>query len=86
MKRWSKEILLSLKDTSCKVFFVIPPYNDAGVLYHDPEVENISSALQGGNALKEPDLPLKNFNGFAIYSQWEMTDEKWKEWDRVNNP
>ena len=48
MKRWSKEILLSLKDTSCKVFFVIPPYNDAGVLYHDPEVENISSALQGG--------------------------------------
>jgi hypothetical protein len=37
-------------------------------------------------ALKDPDLPLKNFNGFAIYSQWEMTDEKWKEWDRVNNP
>lgn len=25
-------------------------------------------------------------NGFAICSQWEMTDEKWKERDRVNNP
>ena len=58
----------------------------ANKIFKIPEVENISSALQGGNALKDPDLPLKNFNGFAIYSQWEMTDEKWKEWDRVNNP
>ena len=82
MKKWAKEILLSLQGSSCKVFFAIPAYDDAGVLYHDPEVENISSALQGCfRALSDEKVPLENLNGFAIYCQWEMTEEKWRQWD-----
>ena len=80
MTKWAKEILLSLQGSSCKVFFAIPAYDDAGVLYHDPEVENISSALQGCfRALSDEKVPLENLNGFAIYCQWEMTETKWRQ-------
>lgn len=80
MRSWSRELTETVSGTRCKLLFGLPAYEDAGVGYHDPRVENLSSALSGcaaGLAGKSAE----NFAGFAIYCEWEMTPEKWSVWE-----
>jgi hypothetical protein len=49
----------------------------AGADYHDPRVENLENALLGiHRGLSRNPLPT-NFQGVAIYSDWETSDQEW---------
>jgi hypothetical protein len=67
---------------SARVLLGIPAYEDAGVDYHDPGIENITNALAGIHAALErtPALP-QNYQGVAIYCDWEMNAQKWADFD-----
>ena len=78
MSDWTKQLTGAIRSTGCELLLGIPAYDDAGVGYHHPQVENINSALQGISA-----SPRKNaINGIAIYCEWEMDEAKWREWRR----
>ena len=76
MTDWTKQLTTAARSSTCELLLGIPAYDDAGVGYHHPQVENISSALQGISA-----SPRKNsINGIAIYCEWEMNENKWQIW------
>jgi hypothetical protein len=77
MAQWSREILDWSKPSS--VLLGLPAYEDAGVGYHDPKVENLTHALYGIQMQLShyETLPL-NYKGIAIYSEWEMDDKEWQ--------
>jgi hypothetical protein len=77
MRKWTGEILEWGRDS--EVLLGVPAYEDAGVGYHDPGVENLENALLGIHAglSRFPSLP-KNYRGIAIYCEWEMNDAKWE--------
>ncbi len=81
MRSWSRELTEAVSGTRCELLFGLPAYDDAGVGYHDPKVENLSSALSGCAAGLDG-RSVKNFAGFAIYCEWEMNPEKWSVWER----
>jgi hypothetical protein len=74
---WTEEVLTWSGNTD--VLLGIPAYDDHGVGYHHPEVENIPEAIIGINTgLKGfQNLP-DNYKGVAIYSEWVMSDKKWR--------
>ena len=76
MTDWTKQLTTATRSSTCELLLGIPAYDDAGVGYHHPGVENINSALQGISA-----SPRKNaINGIAIYCEWEMNENKWSVW------
>ena len=76
MTDWTKQLTSATRSSTCELLLGIPAYDDAGVGYHHPGVENINSALQGISA-----SPRKNaINGIAIYCEWEMNENKWSVW------
>ena len=75
---WTKTIVDATYSTNCEVLLGIPAYDDAGVGYHHPQVENISAALRG---IAAQDLK-KKARGIAIYCEWEMNDAKWQTWQK----
>lgn len=81
MASWTSEVLDWSGDT--QVLLGIPAYDDAGVGYHFPAVENLQNALwgihAGLNARKS--LP-KNYAGVAIYCEWEMDPQEWDDFRR----
>ena len=66
----------AVRPTGCELLLGIPAYEDVGVGYHHPRVENIGSALRGIAASDR----LYRIGGIAIYCEWEMTDAKWQRW------
>ena len=76
MKDWTEQLNLAVEVTGCELLLGLPAYNDAGVGYHHPGVENINSALQGISAAGRKDC----IRGFAIYCEWEMDENKWQTW------
>jgi len=76
MSGWTSEILNWSGNT--QVLLGIPVYDDAGVRYHLPHVENLQNALSGIHAglSKYKTLP-KNYAGVAIYCEWEMDPQEW---------
>ena len=76
MASWTKEVIMWSEDT--KVLLGLPVYDDAGVGYHDPRVENLKNSLSGIhtglNSFKK--IP-RNYQGISIYSEWEMDIEEW---------
>lgn len=64
---------------SAEVILGIPVYDDAGVGYHRPDVENIQQALLGihSGLARFDELP-KSYAGIAIYCEWEMEQEEWQ--------
>jgi hypothetical protein len=77
MSSWTRDILTWAGRT--EVLLGIPAYEDAGVGYHNPKVENLRNALMGINAgLSSFHGPPKNLRGIAIYSEWEMDENKWE--------
>ena len=74
MTDWTEQLNLAVEVTGCELLLGFPAYNDAGVGYHHPGVENINSALQGISAAGRKDC----IRGFAIYCEWEMDENKWQ--------
>jgi len=81
MADWSLEILDWSKGTS--VLFGVPVYDDTGVGYHTPKVENLANALSGihSGLASYPRLP-PDYQGVAIYSEWEVDSKEWSYWKK----
>ena len=78
MTRWTIILTGTMHLTGCELILGIPAYEDAGVGYHHPRVENISSALRGISASGRTE----KIGGIAIYCEWEMNEAKWEQWRR----
>jgi len=77
MCSWTQEVLDWSAPT--KVLLALPAYEDEGVGYHDPSVENLQNALLGIHAGLSNSEPLpQNYQGIAVYCEWEMNPEKWR--------
>jgi hypothetical protein len=78
MADWTSEVLAWSEGKS--VLLGVPTYDDAGVGYHNPKVENLTNALLGTHrGLTRASLPL-NYQGAAIYCDWETSDAEWRFW------
>ena len=77
MADWTREVLQWSGDT--KVLLGLPAYDDAGVGYHDPRVENLRNAFRGIHAgLSTFGQAPANYQGVALYSGWEMDASEWR--------
>ena len=76
MTYWTKDLAGSLQRESGKLILGVPAYDDHGVGYHYPHVENLSAALRGISAADRNN----NIDGIAIYCNWEMDDSEWQTW------
>jgi len=76
MADWTSEVLAWSEGKP--VLLGVPTYEDADVGYHDPKVENLTNALLGiHRGLSRQPLPT-NYQGVAIYSEWETSDSEWQ--------
>ena len=78
MISWTRSAAEATAMNGCELLLGIPAYEDADVGYHHPRAENLSSALRGISAAGRKE----RISGIAIYCEWEMDDEKWREWRR----
>jgi hypothetical protein len=75
MADWTGEVLEWSDGRN--VLLGVPTYDDAGVGYHDPKVETLPNALLGiHRGLSRKPLP-PNFQGIAIYCEWETSETEW---------
>ncbi|MFI4860565.1 MAG: hypothetical protein ACIAXF_07795 [Phycisphaerales bacterium JB063] len=85
MARWTREVLMWSEGR--EVLLGLPAYDDAGVGYHDPAVENLSTGLAGVHAgIAQLDHPntktlAPGYRGIALYSLWEIDAEEWALFD-----
>jgi hypothetical protein len=78
MTNWTREVLYWSGKT--QILLGIPSYEDKGVGYHNPRVENLRNAIMGLNAgLASYTQTPANYGGVAIYCEWEMNKSKWKQ-------
>ncbi|MDY7227875.1 glycoside hydrolase family 18 protein [Hyalangium rubrum] len=76
MTEWTQEVLAWSGGTP--VLLGLPAYEDTGVGYHHPHVENVPTGLRGIHAgLSARSLPA-NYQGVALYSDWVMDDAEWR--------
>lgn len=77
MARWTKQAVEWSGSTD--VLLGLPAYDDAHTEYHDPDIENLWNSLAGIHAglLSYDPLP-NNYQGVAIYSEWEMRPNEWE--------
>ncbi len=76
MGSWSKNVLIWSNGTD--VLFGLPTYDDPGVGYHLPKVENLENSLLGiHEGLKSFDILPTNYQGVALYCEWEMDESEW---------
>jgi hypothetical protein len=74
---WTREVLEWSGTTD--VLLGLPAYDDPGVKYHYPHVENLRNSLLGIHAgLKQFTHLPQNYKGVAVYSDWEMDSDEWK--------
>jgi hypothetical protein len=75
MADWTEEILAWSEGKP--VLLGVPTYDDTGVGYHHPDVENIANAISGiHRGLQNAGFP-PAFQGIAIYCDWETTEPEW---------
>jgi hypothetical protein len=80
MAGWTGEVLAWSGDTP--VLLGVPTYNDPGVDYHNSEVENLENALLGiHRGLARRPLPA-NYQGVAIYCEWETDTNEWQYFEK----
>lgn len=73
---WTREVLSTAG--GAEILLGLPAYDDAGVGYHDPRVENLRNGLRGVHAgLSSFSVVPANYRGIAIYCEWEMDEGKW---------
>jgi hypothetical protein len=78
MAGWTRDVLAWSGDT--EVLLGLPAYDDAGVPWHDPGVENLGHALAGIHAgLASLDRVPATYRGVALYCEWEMDSTEWAE-------
>jgi hypothetical protein len=78
MADWTVEVLNWSEGKP--VLLGVPTYDDAGVGYHDPKMENLTNALLGiHRGLSRATVPT-NYQGVAIYCDWETADSEWAHW------
>jgi len=76
MSEWTVEILIWGQES--EVLLGLPVYDDAGVGYHHPRVENLSNSLMGIHAgLSRFQQRPAHYSGVAIYCEWEMDYQEW---------
>ncbi|MEK0450626.1 MAG: hypothetical protein RL088_2894 [Verrucomicrobiota bacterium] len=75
MADWTREILAWSEGKA--ILLGVPTYADQGVGYHHPEVENIHNALPGIHRALNTSPPPHNYQGIAIYCDWETDDHEW---------
>lgn len=76
MADWTQEVLAWSEGKP--VLLGVPTYDDAGVGYHDAKVENLTNALRGiHRGLSRQPLPT-NYQGIAIYCEWETSEVEWQ--------
>ena len=76
MQDWTREVLDWYGPK--EVLLGLPAYDDAGVGYHDPAVENLANALLGIHAgLNSESAIPTDYRGVSLYCEWEMTPSKW---------
>jgi hypothetical protein len=72
---WTQDVLAWSEGKA--VLLGVPTYADAGAEYHDPAVENLTNALLGlHRGLSRQPLPA-DYQGVAIYCDWETGNEEW---------
>ncbi len=77
MASWTREVLGWCGTTD--VLLGLPAYDDPGVKYHYPHVENLKNSLLGiHTGLKSYTRLPRNYKGIAIYSDWEMDPDEWQ--------
>jgi hypothetical protein len=74
MADWTSEVLLW--SNRKPVLLGVPTYDDAGVEYHNPRVENLRTALFGIHKGLGASLP-SNYQGVALYCEWQTDAEVW---------
>ena len=78
MADWTEEILQWSEGKP--VLLGVPTYDDTHTEYHRPNVENLANALAGIHAgLERRPLPA-NYQGVAIYCEWETAPNEWNYW------
>ncbi len=74
--QWTQKVLFWAPNS--KILLGVSAYDDDED-YHNPRVENVDNSLKGIHAglLSFDELPA-NYQGAAIYCEWEMTQRKWE--------
>ena len=75
MADWTVDVLKWSEGKS--LLLGVPTYEDAEVEYHHASVENITNALLGIHAGLSRNAGRTNYQGLAIYSEWETSDAEW---------
>jgi hypothetical protein len=75
MADWTKDVLAW--SSGKEVLLGIPTYEDLGVEYHDANVENVTNALLGVHRGLSGGAPPANYQGVAIYADWETSNGEW---------
>ncbi|NOS69521.1 MAG: hypothetical protein HOP33_06295 [Verrucomicrobia bacterium] len=76
MADWTTEVLAWSEGKP--VLLGVPTYSDVGVEYHNPRVENLRNALLGiHRGLSRQSLPT-NYQGLAVYCDWETDEPEWR--------
>lgn len=76
MADWTEQVINWSPDTS--VYLGLPAYDDEGVGYHHPDVENLKHSLRGIHAgLTRFETVPENYRGVALYCEWEMEPDEW---------
>ena len=77
MADWTQEVI-AWSDGK-PVLLGVPTYDDADVGYHDPKVENLTNALLGiHRGLSRAGEGARNYQGVAIYCEWQTGEEEWR--------
>jgi hypothetical protein len=76
MTRWTQEILAWSGTTP--VLLGLPAYEDQGVRYHHPDVENLPTGLRGIHGGLASTGLVPNYQGIALYSEWVMDESEWR--------
>jgi hypothetical protein len=76
MSEWTREILDWSGNTP--VLLGLPAYDDAGTGYHHPDVENLPTGLSGIHARLNATGLVPNYQGVALYSDWELDESEWR--------
>lgn len=87
MRSWTQQVLdwttATGNQQSPTVLLGIPTYDDAGVGYHNPAVENMTNAVLGIHAGLNHYQPLPaHYQGVAVYCEWKTSDADWQYWQK----
>jgi len=72
---WTKEVMGW--SGGKPVLLGVPTYDDPGVEYHHANVENLTNALLGVHRGLSVGPPPANYQGVAVYADWETSNGEW---------